>query len=114
MRTDAERLEAMHKRAEEITAESFNKKKKIYYIAASFVAMAAIIALAVYMPTLNAEIKEAAANTEMSASMFNDSSALSYILIGIVAFLLGVAVTIFCYKVGKIQKETDKDSKENG
>ena len=114
MRTDVERLEAMHRRAEEITAENFNKKKKIYYIAASLAAIAAIIALAIYMPTLNEGIKEVSDGTGMSASMFTDSSALSYIVIGIVAFLLGVAVTIFCYRVGKMQKETDKDSKNNG
>ncbi len=112
MRTDVERLEAMHKRAEEISAENFNKKKKIYYIAASLAVMAAIIALAFYMPTLNADITEASSGSEMSASMFNDSSSLSYIVIGIAAFLLGMAFTIFCYSIGKIHKETDKESKD--
>ena len=112
MRTDAERLEAMHKRAEEISAEDFSRKKKIYYMAASLAAIAAIIALAIYMPTLNADIAGASSGSEMSASIFNDSSALSYIVIGIAAFLLGVALTIFCYRIGKMQKETDEGSKD--
>ena len=112
MRTDAERLEAMHKRAEEISTKILNKSKKIYYIAASLAAMAAIIALAIYMPTLNADVKEASADIGMNASMFTDSSALSYIVIGIVAFLLGVALTIFCYRIGKIQKENKKSSED--
>lgn len=112
MRTDEERLEAMHKRAEEISVEDLNKKKKIYYIAASLTAVAAIIALAFYMPTINADIAAASSGSEMSASMFNDSSALSYIVIGIAAFLLGVALTIFCYRIGKMQKENKKGSED--
>lgn len=46
--------------------------------------------------------------------MHTDGSVLSYIVIGLVAFLLGVAFTVFCYRIGKNQKETQKESTDNG
>ena len=108
MRTDAERIDAMHKRAEEICAEDLNRKKKIYYVAAFAAGLAAIIALAFFMPMVNMSITESPADIRMNASIFGDSSVLGYIVIGIVSSLLGISLTIFCYRVGRMHKEQDK------
>jgi len=108
MRTDAERLEAMHKRAEEISTEDLDRKKKIYYIAASAVGLAAVIALAFLIPSINTNIVENSADIGMNASIFSDSNVLGYIVIGVAAFLLGIALTIFCYRIGRMQKDQDK------
>lgn len=54
----------------------------------------------------------------MTASIFHNSNALSYIIIGLVAFLLGVCVTILGVRVhhlNKTQQNTgDKGDEEDG
>ena len=37
----------------------------------------------------------------MSTGIFSDSSVLGFVVIGIVAFLLGIAVTMFCFYLKK-------------
>ena len=43
----------------------------------------------------------------MNASIFSGTAALGYIVIGILAFVLGVGVTIFCFRFKKKQEEDD-------
>ena len=45
----------------------------------------------------------------MSASIFSGSGYLGYIVIGIVAFLLGCAVTVFCFRLRKWQKDKENE-----
>ena len=60
------------------------------------------------MPMVNMSITETPAEIGMNASIFGDSEILGYIVIGIAAFLLGVALTIFCYRIGRMHKDQDK------
>ena len=49
----------------------------------------------------------------MSGSIFAGSSMLGYLVIGIIAFILGVSVTVFCYQVKKLQKGGEESADED-
>ena len=47
----------------------------------------------------------------MSASLFSGSGALGYIVIALLSFLLGVSVTVFCFRLKKWQDERDREDR---
>ena len=67
-----------------------------------------VLALALWMPEAGA-VPTLNGTGSMSASIFTDSGYLGYIVIGIVAFLLGCAVTVFCLRLRKWQKDKEKE-----
>ena len=49
---------------------------------------------------------------ETAASIFHSGAALGYIVIGLLAFLLGVCVTILCFRLRQMNHE-DRQDKES-
>ena len=41
--------------------------------------------------------------------MFSDSGALGYIVVALLAFLLGVSVTVFCLRLKKWREKKDRE-----
>jgi|GEM_PF-1013581 hypothetical protein len=102
MRTNEERIEAMHRRAAQL-AEAERAKRavraRLIGAGAGAVSFAAVILLAVMMPDLSDNAAPAGAGSGMSGSIFAANGYLGYVVIGIVAFLLGAAVTVFCIRL---------------
>lgn len=78
-----------------------------------------IVGLSAYMPEFTGQLStDSYSHYGMTASIFHDSNALSYIIIGLVAFILGVCVTILGVRVhhlNKTQQNTgDKGDEEDG
>ena len=48
---------------------------------------------------------------EPAASMYGGSAALGYIVIGLLAFLLGVCVTVLCFRLRQMSREDGQDRK---
>ena len=46
---------------------------------------------------------------ETAASMYGGSAALGYIVIGLLAFLLGVCVTVLCFRLRQMSREDGQD-----
>ena len=69
-----------------------------------------LLLLAIFVPqfTETDTVNPAGQTGGMSASIFGNSTALGYIVIAIIAFLLGIAVTIFCFRLRKWQEGKDK------
>ena len=67
-----------------------------------------VIGLALWMPVTR-ETSLPSNTGSMSASIFSGSGYLGYIVIGIVAFLLGCAVTAFCFRLRKWQKNKENE-----
>ena len=112
MRTDDERIKAMHRRAKEIEKEDRARKVQVARILSAAGALAAVVALAFFMPRISgAGIPVEDVN--LKASLFAESPVLGYIVIGLLAFLLGVSFTVFCYRLLKWQ-EQDEDPEEKG
>ena len=46
---------------------------------------------------------------ETAASIFHDGAALGYIVIGLLVFLLGVCVTVLCFRLRQMSREDGQD-----
>ena len=46
---------------------------------------------------------------ETAASIFHGGAALGYIVIGLLAFLLGVCVTVWCFRLRQMSREDGQD-----
>ena len=113
MRTDEERIKAMHRRAAEIEK---NRRIRIIQTAAFALCAVMIVCLAAVMPALSGAMTPDGVLQDMNGSIFSGSSIFGCLVIGIIAFILGVSVTVFCYQVNKLQANAisdDDDDKED-
>lgn len=108
MRTNEERIAAMHKRAAELEKEKRQHRTAIIQAVSITACFAAVIALAVFMPGFSRAFVSEENQGSMSASIFSGSSLLGYIVIGTIAFFLGVSVTIFCFWLKKWQEREER------
>ena len=111
MRTNEERIAAMHKRAAEIEREDKNRKVLIMQGVSVVVGLAAVIVLAFIMPGMAGNLAVDTATSAARASIFSDNNAFGYIVIGIIAFLFGISVAVFCFRLKKWRD--DEEAKES-
>ena len=93
MRTNDERIKALHNMAEAIKKE---RKERTLEIMAVGAALLSVILLAMFMPRVST-VPDETASTGMNASIFASSEVLNLIIVAVISFALGAAVTIFCY-----------------
>lgn len=110
MRTDKERIDMMHARAAQLEKQKRARKVRLMQSAGAVISFAAVILFAVFMPRLPdaGEGTPAGPGGSMHASIFGDSAALGYIVVSVIAFLLGVVLTVFCFRLRKWQEDKDK------
>ena len=109
MRTNEERIAAMHARAAELGREKRRKQTDLAAAVSVVLSLALIFALSAWMPHFSAAMT--GAPDGMSASVFSGSGALGYIVIALLSFLLGVSVTVFCFRLKKWQDERDREDR---
>ena len=97
MRTNEERIVLMHQRADQIERENRTRKVRLFQAGSFAVASALVIVMAFFVRHLSQLNVEGRIPAGMAASIFAQSEMLGLIIVAIGAFLLGVAVTIFCY-----------------
>ena len=100
MRTNEERIRLVH----EQTAEKKRRAAQVRRRALDAVCMAACLLLvagfAALMPELMSRSTEGGViHASGAASLIGDNAALGYILMGLLAFLLGVCVTVSLYRL---------------
>ena len=101
MRTNEERLAAMHRRAAKLEREKYKKQTFAAGTVTIAVCAVLIVFLAVLLPRSGAGISIGSAAPGLGGSIFASSGMLAYIVIAIVAFLLGVCITVFCFRLRK-------------
>lgn len=101
MRTNEEMLSAVHGRASEMRRARSRRRTVLMGGGAAACAVALIALMALAMPSLQDSLVPGSDGAAMQASILADSGALGYAVVGIVAFLLGVAVTVFCVLLRK-------------
>jgi len=110
MRTTEERIIAMHQRAAQLERDRRNRMVRTVQAAGALACLLIIVLTAAAMPGLSWSLYVQTISNGMSASIFSGSSILGFLLIGIVAFLLGAAFTIFCFHLKKWQHEKDSEN----
>ena len=111
MRTNEERVGLVHKRTAEIKRE---RKKKIQR-ALDMICIAAclilVVGIGLFMPGWTAGITGGEVHhTSGAASLVGSHAALGYILMGLMAFLLGVCVTVLLYR---LHRRNEREQQEN-
>lgn len=110
MRSTSERMELLKKRTDEIK-ERHNEKKRIAIVISSYSLCIVLIAsISALICNLNFDSFEQMpiANT---ASIFTNKYFLGYIVVGILAFLLGISVTLLC---DMLHKKRSKERNDGG
>ena len=100
MRTNEERARLIQKRTVELKRERQKKKQRALDMLCIAACLILIIGLGSFMPGLTAgnpcgRVHHASG----AASLVGNHAALSYILMGLTAFLLGVCVTVLLYRL---------------
>ena len=106
----------MHARANELNREERVRKVRSMQSAGAALAVAATIMLAVFLPKINDfEPDSVVGSGDMHASILSNSGTFGYVVIAIIAFLFGVAATMFCYRVREWQERKGSiDSNNEG
>ena len=114
MRTSEERIAALHRRAGEIKREDRGRRVRLAQIAGTAACFVFVAAMAIVMPQVvpgpMGQTRSAdGSGGGLYGSILTDSAYLGYIVIGIVAFLLGVALTLFLFRLKKWQEDRDRE-----
>ena len=74
-----------------------------------------LIGASLAMPGIAANIQTGDySGFETAASIFHGGTALGYIVIGLLAFLLGVCVTVLCFQLRQMNREDDQNKESEG
>lgn len=107
MRNTEERVSAVKQRVMKIEQQKRIRRSRITILSSAAVCILIIIGLASAIPGLTAELPiDIQSYSDFTASIFNISGSFGYLLIGILAFALGVCLTILCYRLQ--QRDLDK------
>lgn len=119
MRSNEERVAEVKRRMEQKKRQEKLHRSRIVMVSAVAASILLIAGLSAFMPGIAGQIStDSYSHYGMTASIFHNSNALSYIIIGLVAFILGVCVTILGVRVHQLNKEQqsvgDKGDEEDG
>ena len=95
--------------------EKRRRRNKITMISAVAACLVLLIGASLAMSGIAAKIQAGDySGFETSASMYGGGAALGYIVIGLLAFLLGVCVTVLCFRIRQLSRENaqDKESED--
>ena len=106
MRNTEERLAKVIDRADEIKRKSRRNKNNAITILLSLCSIVLIIGVGFIMPgVMDGFDNDRHTYLGLAASIFDDTKALGYIIIGLLAFALGICVTMLCIFLHKRDKE---------
>ena len=106
MRSNEERVVEVKRRIAEKERQKKLRRSRIAAVSAVAACLVLILVLSLFMPGIAGQLRPGGySDYEMVASMFGENGALGYIIIGLLAFLLGVCVTILCFRIRLLNRE---------
>ena len=115
MRSHEERVAETKRRIAKIEREKRLRRNTITMASTVAACLALLIGASLAMPGIAASIRTGDySGFETAASIFHGGAALGYIIIGLLAFLLGVCVTVLCFRIRQFSREDaqDKESED--
>ena len=111
MRTNEERAGLIQKRTAEIKRERQKKKQRALDTVCIAACLILVVGIGSFMPGLTAGIPGGEVHhASGAASLVGSHAALGYILMGFMAFLLGVCVTMLLYR---LHRRNERKQREN-
>ena len=115
MRSHEERVAEAKRRIAKIEREKRLWRNTIAMASAVAACLALLIGASLAMPGIAASIRTGDySGFETAASIFHGGAALGYIVIGLLAFLLGVCVTVLCFRLRQMSREDDQNKESEG
>ena len=112
MRSHEERVAETKRRIAKMEREKRLRRNTITMASAVAACLVLLIGASLAMPGIAANIQTGDyAGFETAASIFHGGAALGYIVIGLLAFLLGVCVTVLCFRLRQMSREDGQDRK---
>ena len=112
MRSHEERVAEAKRRIANIEREKRLRRNAITMASAVAACLALLIGASLAMPGIATRIQAGNySGFETAASIFHGGAALGYIGIGLLAFLLGVCVTVLCFRLRQMNREDGQDKK---
>ena len=109
MRSHEERVAETKRRIAKMEREK-RRRNTVTMASAVAACLALLIGASFAMPGIAASIQAGDyAGFEPAASMYGGGAALGYIVIGLLAFLLGVCVTVLCFRLRQMNREDGQD-----
>ena len=113
MRSHEERFAETKRRIAARQREKRLRRSKITMFSAAAVCLVLIVGVSFAMPGMVAGICPGDyAGYETAASMYGGGAALGYIVIGLLSFLLGVCVTVLCFRLRQLNREDSQDDQD--
>ncbi len=115
MRSHEERITEAKRRIAKIEREKRLRRNTITMASAVAACLALLVGASLALPGITANIQTGDySGFETAASIFHGGAALGYIVIGLLAFLLGVCVTVLCFRIRQLSRENaqDKESED--
>lgn len=116
MLSHEERIAEVKRRTAEKERQKRLRRRWIAAVSGVAACLAVIVGVSLSMPGIVEQIEPGTfSGFETAATMLGGSAALGYIVIGLLAFVLGVCVTILCFRVRLLNREEQPDEqKEDG
>ena len=110
MRSHEERVAETKRRIAKIERAKRLRRNTLAMASAVAACLVLLIGASFAMPGIAAKIQTGDySGFETAASMYGGSAALGYIVIGLLAFLLGVCVTVLCFRLRQMNREDGQD-----
>ena len=110
MRSHEERVVETKRRIAKIEREKRLRRNTITMASAVAACLALLVGASLALPGITANIQTGDySGFETAASIFHGGAALGYIVIGLLAFLLGVCVTVLCFRLRQMNREDGQD-----
>lgn len=115
MRSHEERVTETKRRIAQIEREKRLRRNTVTMASAVAACLALLIGASLAMPGIASRIQTGDySGFETAASIFQSGAALGYIIIGLLAFLLGVCVTVLCFRIRQLSREDGQDRESEG
>ncbi|MEI3416707.1 MAG: hypothetical protein V8Q43_04000 [Christensenellaceae bacterium] len=115
MQSHIKRVAEPKRRIAKIERENRRRRNTITMASAVAACLALLIGASLAMPGIAARIQAGDySGFETAASIFHGGAALGYIVIGLLAFLLGVCVTVLCFRLRQMNREDDQNNENEG
>ena len=115
MRSLEERVVETKRRIDKIERAKRRRRNTITMASAVAACLVPLVGVSLAMPGIAANIRSGDySGFETAASMYGGGAALGYIVIGLLAFLLGVCVTVLCFRLRQMNREDAQDEESEG
>ena len=112
MRTNEERLAALHDRAGQLKRQQTKQRFSLLCVSAGVICFGILAGLSLLIARVSGVGFDPESYGNMSASVFSGNGAMGYQVIAVLAFCLGVTVTVFCFRLKKYLDEKDRQKRE--